>query len=144
MLGLFTLPIMKNRINKKRNLSAKLFIVIGIVLIIVAVYFVFIRSAPNNNQYQAVFLDNNQVYFGKIQNRSGKYLTLVDVYYFGKDPLPALGQADSDDIVLVKLGSEMHGPVDKMEILENHILYIERLTDDSRVVKAIEKHKNNK
>lgn len=96
------------------------------------------KKQPIDNGYSAVFLDNNQVYFAKIKDRGKKYVTIIDVYYFGKDPSAGSGRAD--DIVLVKLGSEVHGPIDGMEILENHILYIEKLADSSRVVQAIREY----
>lgn len=93
----------------------------------------------SSSGYSAVFLDNDQVYFGKVKYPKRTYVTVADVYYFG--------QTDSgqvDDVVLVKLGSELHGPANEMKILRNHILFIEELMDDSRVVEAIREYKNNK
>src|SRR3989338_9567910 len=35
----------------------------------------------NDKQYQAVFLNNGQVYFGKIQGLNNKYVDLTNVFY---------------------------------------------------------------
>ena len=124
--------------NKKSNFPVvKISIAIGVVLALAAIYFVFIRGAGFSNGFHAVFLDNNQVYFGRIQDKAGKYLIIFDVYYFGKDN----SQLNNNDLVLIKLGSETHGPTNQMQILENHILYIEELSNTSQVVRAIDEHK---
>lgn len=116
-------------------------IIVGLAIGAGAVkYFDNNKSVEIDDVYRAVFLDNNQVYFAKIKEMSKKYVTVYDVYYFGKDKERNDGNGN-DDIVLVKLGSEVHGPTDEMQILESHILYIEKLGEDSRVVKAIKEHK---
>ncbi|MEI6511387.1 MAG: hypothetical protein WCO25_05105 [Candidatus Uhrbacteria bacterium] len=83
--------------------------------------------------YQAVFLDNGQVYFGKLETRKGEFYRLSNVYYM---QLQGNTQAAADS-VLVKLGSEVHGPADFMDINPAHILFTEDLTGDSKVAKAI-------
>ena len=90
--------------------------------------------------YQAVFLDNGQVYFGKVKHPKRTYVIVTDVYYFG--PSSSSGQGAASDLVLVKLGSELHGPTNEMKILRDHILFIEELTPESRVVEAIREYKD--
>jgi len=81
--------------------------------------------------YQAVFLTNDQIYFGRLKNASTDYLILADVYYVKVNEGGA-GQ-------LVKLGvGEPHGPKNEMIINQNQILFWENLTSDSPVVKAIQ------
>jgi hypothetical protein len=41
--------------------------------------------------YQAVFLSNGQVYFGKIENPSSDYVTLKDIYYLQVTQPPLQG-----------------------------------------------------
>ena len=68
------------------------------------------------NSYQAIFLTNNQVYFGHLKNINSDYLILSDVYYAKVDESGA-GQ-------LVKLGAiEPHGPQDKMTINQAQVLF---------------------
>ena len=83
--------------------------------------------------YQAVFLDNGQVYFGKLETRGGGFYRLSNVYYMQLQG----NTQDAADSVLVKLGSEVHGPADFMDINVDHILFTEDLTGDSKVSKAI-------
>jgi hypothetical protein len=42
----------------------------------------------------------------------------------------------------VKLGNEMHGPQDQMFIRNEHVLFVENLKDDSKVVQAIQQHQS--
>jgi hypothetical protein len=95
--------------------------------------------------YSAVFLSNNQVYFGKLEDVSSEYPKLKDVYYLRVErPLqpPPATESAQPDLSLVKLGSELHGPVDEIKFNKQQILFIEELKSDGRVVKAIEEHKN--
>ena len=81
--------------------------------------------------YQAVFLANDQIYFGHLKNTSPDYLILHDVYYVKVDESGA-GQ-------LVKLGAiEPHGPNDKMILNRDQILFWENLRADSQVTKTIQ------
>lgn len=100
----------------------------------------FSGKVATKSDYSAIFLDNNQVYFGKIGRTGGDFVKVTDVYYF-ESPSASSAQVGSD-ITLVKLGSEVHGPTDEMKINRDHILYLEELTDDSRVVAAIRSYKN--
>ncbi len=94
--------------------------------------------------YQAVFLSNGQVYFGKLSDVSDTYVTLRDIYYLqvvqqqqqlqGQQAVQA-GQ--SPQVSLVKLGNELHGPADVMKINRSQILFYEDLKQDSQVVRAI-------
>lgn len=105
-----------------------------------------------SSAYQAVFLVNNQVYFGKIANENSQFPVLRDIYYLqvnqpiqpvqttnGRTP----AQAANPEINLVKLGGELHGPTDEMKINRDQILLIEDLRADSNLVKAIENYKAN-
>ena len=83
------------------------------------------------NAYQAVFLANDQIYFGHLKNISSDYLILSDVYY-AKVNENGVGQ-------LVKLGAgEPHKPKDKMIINQDQVLFWENLNSDSPVVKTIQ------
>lgn len=115
-------------------------------------------SAPKTDQktttaevkgsgYSAIFLSNNQVYFGKLTDASSQYPKLTDVYYLRVDrPLqpPPATESAQPDVQLVKLGNELHGPTDEIKFNREQILYIEDLKSDSRIVKAIEEFKARK
>lgn len=122
------------------------------VILVVAVAAVVLWQTDNlaigvgGDAYQAVFLSNNQVYFGKLSNMSSQYPVLRDIYYLQiTQPLQPKeeGTQPPPNINLVKLGSEIHGPSDEMRINRDHILFIEDLDSDSQVVQAISDYKKN-
>ncbi|KKS81345.1 MAG: hypothetical protein UV57_C0047G0003 [Parcubacteria group bacterium GW2011_GWD2_43_10] len=89
--------------------------------------------------WQAVFLSNGQVYFGNVTSISPDTIVLKKIYYLQTSgPLQAGGEQQAQDLALVKLGAELHGPTDEMIINRDQILFIENLKADSKVVKAIE------
>lgn len=84
--------------------------------------------------YQAIFLTNDQIYFGRLKNINSDYLILSNVYY-AKVNNEGTGQ-------LVKLGEgEPHGPRGEMIINQDQVLFWENLNLDSPVVKAIQQRK---
>jgi hypothetical protein len=101
-------------------------------------------SARASQDYQAVFLTNDQVYFGKLTSADSQYPRLRDVYYLQVtqtlQPPEQTGPA-IPNINLVKLGGELHGPTDEMVINRDHILFYEDMKPDSQVVTAINQFK---
>ena len=94
------------------------------------------RAFPQiaEQKWQAVFLTNNQVYFGKLKDYDAKYLTLSKVYYLRTaEDL----QNTSSTLNLVKLGGELHGPEDVIFVPKSSVLFWENLKESSRVVQAI-------
>lgn len=92
--------------------------------------------------YAAVFLTNGQVYFGKIGDVRTSSLALEEIYYLQSDqPQTAAGLDKMQDLKLIKLGNELHGPKDRMIINREHVLFIESLQDESKVSKAIKEYK---
>ena len=99
--------------------------------------------------WQAVFLSNGQVYFGKVTAVGRKTLTLTDIYYLQVVTKPlqqtqqstaAANDQSQQELTLIKLGNEIHGPSDRMVINRDVIILTEKLKKDSRVVQAINKY----
>lgn len=89
------------------------------------------NSFIDPDAYQAVFLTNDQIYFGRLKNINSDYLILSDVYYI-KVSENGAGQ-------MVKLGAiEPHGPKDEMIINKEQVLFWENMRFDSQVVKTIQ------
>ncbi|MHB8070191.1 MAG: hypothetical protein ACYDIC_20045 [Desulfobaccales bacterium] len=88
------------------------------------------------SEYQAVFLDNGQIFFGKIGEASPDYLTLKDVYFVQRQVEPDKKARN----ILMRLGSEWHGP-DFMRINNRHIVRLEPVAPDSQVAKLIREAK---
>ncbi len=107
-------------------------------------------GAVNKDRYQAIFLTNGQVYFGKIDKIGGTGYTLKDIYYLqvqqGVQGENAQQQNpdQNQNLSLAKLGSELHGPEDVMYIEGKQVLFWENLKTDGQVAKAIQANQNKK
>lgn len=100
------------------------------------------------NNYQAVFLSNNMVYFGKLSNVTGEYVVLSDIYYLqlqnqnGQNNQQNQNNQQQPQVSLTKLGNELHGPEDIMYINKKQIMFWENLKDDSKVTQAIQNYQS--
>ncbi|HEY2003522.1 MAG TPA: hypothetical protein VGH44_00205 [Candidatus Saccharimonadia bacterium] len=95
-------------------------------------------------QYQAVFLTNGQVYFGKVSHVDSSYVKLTDIYYLQvQQQVQPKDNSSSQQpqVSLAKLGGELHGPEDVMYISRQQVLFWENLKNDGKVVKAIASYK---
>jgi hypothetical protein len=90
-----------------------------------------------NDKYQAVFLNNGQVYFGKVASLNDKYVRMTDVFY-----LTQSGDSNSSNYSLVKLGcQQIHDPTDQMVINRDQVTFWENLQDNGKVVTSINQFK---
>lgn len=104
-------------------------------------------SYVNTKEYQAVFLTNGQVYFGKVTSLNHDYMVLNDIYYLQSssnstsNPQPS---TKNNDLTLVKLGlNELHAPEDRMVISQSQVSFWENMKDSSKVVSAIKQYQAN-
>jgi len=113
-------------------------LVVGVILTLACGYWFVQRKQTFTTPYQAVLLDDNQVFYGKLSSISGAHPILTDVYYIksGVDP-----QTKETKNVLIRRGKELHGP-DKMYLNARHIVLVEPVTPNSQVAKLIEQSKN--
>ncbi len=88
-------------------------------------------------EWQAVFLSDGQVYFGHLEEQNRNFFRLTEVYYlkYGLED-----SAASQNLNLIKLGGEVHGPENMMYIPKTQVLFLENLRPSSGVVKAISKN----
>lgn len=91
------------------------------------------------DKYQAVFLENGQVYFGKIASLNNKHLDLQGVFYLNSNSSSneKATTESSNQFTLIKLGCELHGPYDRMIVNRDQVTFWENLKDDGQVVKTI-------
>jgi flagellar basal body-associated protein FliL len=141
---------MAEEIIGKKDKGVKKIIIIAVVVAAIvwgAYYFMFSGKSAgkvvDSSKYQAVFLTNGQVYFGKVSGEKKSYVSVTDVYYMVlKQPLQNQKKEGEEqdqakpEYTLVKLGKEMHGPT-SMSINKDQILFIENLSDDSKIVTTI-------
>lgn len=124
----------------------------GVVIIIIAVLFAAVlgfmlttsdrqeANLVNDKAYQAVFLTNDQVYFGNVSEINGKYMVLNDIYYLQTSGTNNQSQTNNN-VSLVKLGCELHKPYDRMVINRDQVQFWENLKSDGQVAKAIDQFK---
>lgn len=95
------------------------------------------------DQYQAVFLTNGQVYFGHLSSVNDEYVSLQNIYYLQEDTQNLQTQEaqaqNQPNLKLIKLGNELHGPEDQMFIGRDKIIFWENLKNDGRIAGEINK-----
>jgi hypothetical protein len=115
-------------------------IVFGGLIVLGIVHLIHSRhsSTPFLTPFQAVLLDDNQVFYGKLSGLGSDYPILSEVFYIktGVD-----SQTKETKSVLVKRGKELHGP-DRMYLNPRHIVLVEPVAPSSQVAKLIEQAKS--
>lgn len=92
------------------------------------------NAAPKfETPYQAVFMANGQVFFGKLSGLGTEYPRLDDVFYVQQQVNPETKQATG---VLIRRGREWHGP-SFMVLNARSILMIEPVGPESKVAQLI-------
>lgn len=139
----------------------------GIICLIIVVFFVvragyrhIVYAGIDTNRYQAVYLTNDNVYFGRVHTLVSGDIFLTDVFRVqaaSTNTAQASGSpttsgtttstqnaAPTGDIRLIKPGKELHAPDDTMLINRGNVLFIENLKSDGKVTQAIlQYHKDN-
>ncbi|MGI9027936.1 MAG: hypothetical protein ACR2FM_03815 [Candidatus Saccharimonadales bacterium] len=124
---------------------------VTVLLVAVLLSLVFAKDVGSREQgfvkddkFQAVFLNGGQVYFGKINDLNSKYLQMSNIYYLRVNQQVQPDQQNNanaaNDISLVKLGCELHGPEDSMVINREQVIFWENLKTDGQVAKAVEEY----
>ena len=125
--------------------------IINTILIVLIVFcttasgFFYISSVRHNlfdTSFQVVVLDTGEVFFGTVEKNSKRTIELTNVYYLPIDAtdlfIPQINSSESFSVI--KIGNELHGPEDSMYITKAHIVFIQNLKEDSRIVAAIEEY----
>jgi hypothetical protein len=86
-----------------------------------------------DSAYQAVLLDNGQVYYAKMDRLGNEFSVLTDVYYVEHQTDPQTKEVKN---ILIRRGSEWHAP-NRTIVSSRHILMIEPVTAGSKVAELI-------
>jgi len=146
-------PAVSSRASEKKAGSSKqpmwlrvaqiVLLFVGVLLVAAVLLLIYTERPQSENRYiddsklQAVFLNTNQVYFGKLSHASNKeYFVLSDIYYLQTSS--STGSTSSNSSVsLVKLGCELHQPTDQMVINRDQVTFWENINDGGQVAKAV-------
>lgn len=142
-------PQSKDKSSTFRKVTTVLLLFSATLLTVALIGFIMNFRQNDESQYvatdkmQAVFLNGGQVYFGKIRELNNKYVGVTDIYYLrvNQQVQPKQGEQSAQDISLVKLGCELHGPQDQMIINREQVVFWENLKYDGKVAKAVESYK---
>jgi hypothetical protein len=96
-----------------------------------------------DTEYKAVFLDNGQIFFGRLEEVGPSYIMLKDIFYVQSQVIQQ--EKDKKEVrnILIKRGNEWHGP-DLMYVTTRHIVVIEPVSPTSRVAQLIKEAKAQK
>lgn len=144
--------------EKRKTILWVVIILVSTVLLLIVIDFLFYSTKKfnrlsnwiNPERYQAVFLSNGQVYFGRVADVTPETLLVEDIYYLktvknlqeSEGQAPSAENLDTENFSLVKLGNEIHGPEDNMSVNLNHVLFVENLKPESKIVDAIKEYRN--
>ena len=131
-----------------RNLQVRLK-QIACFMTILVLLFVFSGCAKSDQkikidtEYKAVFLDNGQIFFGRLEEVGPSYIMLKDIFYVQSQVIQQ--EKDKKEVrnILIKRGNEWHGP-DLMYVTTRHIVVIEPVSPTSRVAQLIKEAKAQK
>lgn len=156
-------PEAKDKKKGKKGLKVAITLVIIIVVLLLVGYLVDkytnlnllgtndVKPAAtlvyNKDNFYAVFLSNGQVYFGKVTESTNDFTLLENIYYLqvsnALQQVPPAETEQQPQLTLVKLGNELHGPEDYMKINNSHIVFVEELKNNGKVVEAINQYAAN-
>jgi hypothetical protein len=104
-----------------------------IIIAVVLILWVILSYIAGFASWKAVFLDNDQVYFGHyVHLPFAQFGTLRNVYMLKP------GDTPDEPSTIAPIIREPHGPQDSIKINIDHITEIQILRSDSSLVKTIE------
>ncbi len=135
----------KGKLAWTRVVSIVAAVIVVLVVVGAALMVAHGGSSDNENKfiqkskYQAVFLNNGQVYFGNIKDLNGNYVRMANIYYLTQGSSSSdSNSSGNSNYSLVKLGcQQIHDPLDEMVINRDQVTFWENLNDSGKVVSSI-------
>ena len=140
-------------LRDKKHMKKALVMLAGLVVLGGLVWWFFLRnigipSYVATDKYQVACLQSGECYFGKVTSVTSDVIVLKDVFYVQKSSQAAAldsKAAANNNLELIKLGNEVHGPEDMMVLTRSQVLYVENLKSDGKVTQTINSyHQQNK
>lgn len=108
------------------------------------------ESLRNRSKIQTVFLNNGQVYFGRLSKFGFNQWRLENAHYLRTEEMPAAANAEEGSpaattttrqTTLMKVSQDLHSPENTIYIPNNNILFWQNLQPNSAIAKAILENK---
>ena len=82
---------------------------------------------------------NDEIYYGQIDDIKSDPIVIKNAYYNYDQANKEKNKEEdkSNNLRLIKRGKETHGPNGTMDIVRSQVVYMELLSDDSKVLQAI-------
>jgi hypothetical protein len=113
------------------------FILAAVAVTGIAIFFIWSNRGVHplrfDTPYQAVLLDNGQVYYAKFNQLDSDFSVLTDVFYVERQ---VDAQTKEVKNILIRRGNEWHAP-NRTVISSRHILMIEPVSPGSKVAELI-------
>jgi len=91
------------------------------------------------NTFQAVFLSNGQLYFGKITEMTNEYIMMENPHFLQLAQEQAeIEEGVQPEMQLISIKDEFHKPKDFVLIEKSSVIFIEELRDASQIADAIQ------
>lgn len=114
---------------------------LALILAIALVTMLIMKSQPAQrveaSKYQAVYLANGQMYFGKLQNTDGDFLVIKTPYTVQSVAADSKATAEQSTTTLLKVSSQVYGPEESVAIKASQVTFWQNLRDDSKITQAI-------
>ena len=124
-----------------------LILLVGIAVLLLGVIIISMRNNAGDDEskfvdkskYQAVFLNNGQVYFGNVKVLNSNYVRMTNIYYLTQGSTGSGSSSSANNnYSLVKLGcQQIHDPLDEMVINREQVTFWENLNASGKVVSSI-------
>ena len=118
-----------------RNVAVAVLVFLSALL--VTQWWDFTVPAFGRAHYQAVFLTDGHIYFGRYYDRIGAYAKIEDSYYLQQTQ--ASDASAPADTRLIRRGHELHEPATRMLLPKSAILFIEDLADASPIAQFMQR-----
>lgn len=132
--------------GKKKFTKQALIGAVGLVVLLALAWWFFLRnigipSYIDTGKYQVACLQSGECYFGKVTSVTSDTVLMKNVFYVQKSTTTGdATSTDENNLQLIKLGNEVHGPEDMMAINRAQVLYIENLKTDGKVAQTIKSY----
>ena len=90
--------------------------------------------------WSVITLDNGLIYYGQVKDKTAQFVIITEAYYTQDSSKAQAGSGDTTKptYVLARVGqNEIYGPENTMQLNRDHIVLIQKLKDDSPVLKTI-------
>lgn len=129
---------------RKLALTIAAIAVAGIVVVLIARQMSDSSSDPltsnvSSSRYQAVVLDDGNIYFGKLSSIGDGFYKLKHATYLRQKPVDAADKNAKAVPQVVRASEQLYQPDDTMLINRDRIARVENLSTSSRVADAIDR-----